>query len=363
MAEDKQDRDTEDLLDEPSAAKIEEFREKGQVAQSRELASVLSLVFISAAIFVMAPSMAKDLLEYSRSLFSLHDWMKTDLSEPGAVGKLAVKFGSVWLYLFVPVSVLGFIGGALGSFVQIGSIFSMDPLEPKFEKINPIEGIAKYFSMKFVMESVRLLLKFAALLWVSYRLLQTDLLDSNRMLGIDPESMASVWGQRFVVLFSAFIGVFAVFSGIDYFFQRREWMNQVRVTKQEAKDEAKERDGNPQMKARIRSIQRQMSRRRMMDAVKKADVIITNPTHIAIAIQYDKEKMLAPKVIAKGADLIAQKIKEIALNANIPTVENVPLARTLYKTVKIQQTIPRTLYQAVAEVLAYVYRLKNGFQK
>ena len=133
----------------------------------------------------------------------------------------------------------------------------------------------------------------------------------------------------------------------------------MRVTKQEAKQEAKEQEGDPLIKARIRSVQREMARKRMMQAVKKADVIITNPTHIAIALQYEKDKMVAPRVVAKGADLLALKIKEIAAQANIPMVENVPLARAIFKSVKIGQIIPRNLFQAVAEVLAYVYKLKN----
>jgi flagellar biosynthetic protein FlhB len=138
-----------------------------------------------------------------------------------------------------------------------------------------------------------------------------------------------------------------------------EYSKNLRMTKQEAKQEHKEREGDPHIKARIRGIQRDMARKRMMQAVKKADVIVTNPTHIAIAIVYDKSDMAAPKVVAKGADFLAQKIKQIASEAGVPLVENVPLARTLYKSVKVGQYIPRALYQAVAEVLAYVYRLKR----
>jgi flagellar biosynthetic protein FlhB len=136
-------------------------------------------------------------------------------------------------------------------------------------------------------------------------------------------------------------------------------MKGMKLTKQEAKQEFKEREGDPLIKARVRSIQREVARRRMMNAVKKADVIVTNPTHIAVAIVYDRSKMDAPRVVAKGADFLAQKIKKIAADAGVPLVENVPLARTLFKSVKVGQQVPRALYQAVAEVLAHVYRLKN----
>ena len=153
--------------------------------------------------------------------------------------------------------------------------------------------------------------------------------------------------------------ILLVFAAIDYFLQRDEFQKSVRLTKQESKQEHKEREGDPQVRARVRAIQRDMARKRMMAAVKKADVVITNPTHIAIAIEYDRDGMAAPKVVAKGVDFVAQKIKQIAAEAGVPTVENVPLARTLYKTVKVGHAIPRALYHAVAEVLAYVYRLKN----
>jgi flagellar biosynthetic protein FlhB len=159
----------------------------------------------------------------------------------------------------------------------------------------------------------------------------------------------------FLTLFS----ILALFAVADFVMQRYEHNKSLRLTKQEAKQEHKEREGDPQIKARIRAIQRDISRKRMMAAVKKADVIITNPTHIAIAIVYDRENMAAPKVVAKGADFIAQRIKKIAADAGIPTVENIPLARTLYKTTKVNQYVPRALYQAVAEVLAYVYRLRG----
>jgi flagellar biosynthetic protein FlhB len=161
------------------------------------------------------------------------------------------------------------------------------------------------------------------------------------------------------VIFLTLIGVLGIFAAIDFSIQRFQYNKSLRLTKAEAKQEHKEREGDPQIKARIRAIQRDMARKRMMNAVKKADVIITNPTHIAIAVVYDREKMMAPKVIAKGADFIAQRIKKVAAEAGIPLVENVPLARTLYKTVKTGQYVPRALYQAVAEVLAYVYRLKG----
>jgi flagellar biosynthetic protein FlhB len=193
-------------------------------------------------------------------------------------------------------------------------------------------------------------------------LVKTQVLSAPAQLGGEPAGMLTAYGSAAKSVFLSLVGVLALFAALDWFLTRREFQMKLRMTKQEAKQEHKEREGDPQIKARIRAVQREMARRRMMAAVRKADVVITNPTHIAIAIVYDRDSDLAPKVVAKGADLIAQKIKRIAAEAGVPTVENVPLARTLYKTVKLNQYIPRALYQAVAEVLAYVYRLKNrGF--
>jgi flagellar biosynthetic protein FlhB len=188
---------------------------------------------------------------------------------------------------------------------------------------------------------------------------KTQVLQSIPMAAAEPASLVETLARAARAIVLPVIVILIVFGVIDFALNRWEYMKQLRLTKEEAKQESKEREGDPQIKARVRAIARERARRRMMEAVKKADVIVTNPTHIAIAIQYDKDKMAAPKVIAKGADFLAQKIKKIAAEAGVPLVENVPLARTLYKTVKVGQFIPRALYQAVAEVLAHVYRLRG----
>jgi len=202
-------------------------------------------------------------------------------------------------------------------------------------------------------------IKGIVVLYVAYVMVKSDILESPSLIFQNPKAIFDVVGKSGRALFLSMMGVLAVFAAIDFFFQKREFGKQVRVTKKEAKQEAKEQEGDPMIKSRIRSIQRDMSRKRMMKAVKAADVIVTNPTHIAIALQYDKDKMVAPKVVAKGADFMAENIKKIAREAGVPLVENVPLARAMFKTVKVGQVIPRSLFQAVAEVLAYVYKLKN----
>ncbi len=359
MAENQEDRSTDDLLDEASQTRIDEMREKGQVAQSRELVGLLSLMAAAATLYIFAPKMGADIAEYMRDIFRVDRLAKMNFNDKAEVNLALAKCLKLIIMIGLPVSVAGFVFGIAGSFMQVGSVFSFEPITPNLEKIDPIKGLARFISMKFVVESFRMILKVALSVYVAYLLVKSEVLTSPELMISDPSRVLSAFSSSGKTVFLTLIAIAAVFAGGDFWMQRREWLKQVRLTRQEAKEEAKEREGNPQIKARIRSIQREMSRRRMMAAVKKADVIVTNPTHIAIAIQYDKDNMLAPKVVAKGADFVAQRIKAIAAEAGVPTVENVPLARTLYKSVKINQYIPRALYQAVAEVLAYVFRLRN----
>ena len=196
-------------------------------------------------------------------------------------------------------------------------------------------------------------------LFITYKLLAREVEATTATLDMDgPEFVSYMTSHGFKLMGGVCIGLFVV-AALDFAYQKFKYRKSLMMTKAEVKQEHKQKEGDPLIKARIRSMQREMSRKRMMADVPKADVIVTNPTHYAVALRYDAEKMAAPKVVAKGADLVAQRIKEIARQNNIPMVENVPLARTLHKSVKVGGTVPKALYQAVAEVLAYVYRLKH----
>ncbi len=360
MAENQQeDRSTEDLSEEASQHRIDEMREKGQVVQSKELTSLLALLATSAMVYAMSPKMGAQLAEYMREVFRTDLTARINLTDSSILGDTLMKALKLIIAIGLPISVAGFLLGVLGSFLQVGSIFSFHPITPDFSKIDPLAGIKRLFSAKNAVDGLRITVKVTISLAIAYALIKTEVLNSPGQMLAEPVSQLGVFGRVGRAIFLSLFGVFSVFGVMDLFLQRREWGKQVRLTKEEAKKEFKEREGDPQIKARIRAVQRVMSRKRMMAAIKKADVIITNPTHIAIAIEYDKEKMAAPRVVAKGADFVAQKIRQIATDAGIPLVENVPLVRTLYKTVKVNHAIPRALYQAVAEVLAYVYRLKN----
>jgi flagellar biosynthetic protein FlhB len=355
----QEDRSTEDLSDEISQHRLEEYRRKGMVSQSREVTGLVALLAAGVATYSMSPKMGVDIAEYMREVFRTDLSSRMDLGSMNVLHNILMRGLEITIGIALPIGLAGFLIGALGSFAQIGSIFSFDPLTPDLNKINPLEGAKRLFSMKHAMESLRTLIKAIVAMAVCYFLVKKQILSSNMWMGTEPQSLLGAYGEAGKGIFLALIGTLAVFAGADYFLQRHEHNKSLRLTKEEAKQEHKEREGDPQIKARIRAVQRDMARKRMMAAVKKADVIVTNPTHIAVAIVYDRENMAAPKVVAKGADFIAQRIKKIAAESGVPMVENVPLARTLYKTVKIGQYIPRALYQAVAEVLAYVYRLKG----
>jgi flagellar biosynthetic protein FlhB len=263
--------------------------------------------------------------------------------------------------LVLPIAAAGFIAGVLGSVVQFGFLFTWSPLEPELDRINPIAGFQRIFSISSVVEGLKSVIKLVAVVSVTYLMLRSQLLGSSSMAEMDSGAfMAYMSSTAFRLVGGVCVGLFIV-AALDFSYQKYRYRQSLMMSKQEVKQEHKQREGDPLLKARVRSLQREMARKRMMQEVPKADVIVTNPTHIAVALRYDAEKMAAPRVVAKGADLVAQRIKEVARKNGIPLVENVPLARALHKSVKVGGKVPRSLYQAVAEVLAYVYRLKGKY--
>ncbi len=360
MAEmDQQERSTEDLSDEASPYRVEEHRKRGQVAQSRELSGIIGLVFVGVVMMIYVPTIADDVSRFAQSVFQADLMLKLRTDENDfMLGALRLA-SAVMLKTFLPIALIAAVIGILSSLFQVGAIFSLDPITPQWSRINPISAFKKYFSVKFLIDGTRLIIRATALVIVAFVLVRTIVSGSPRYVFADPIQLGRSFMESGRTLWMGLGALLLVFAVIDFWVQRWEYGKQVRLTKQEAKQEHKEHEGDPLIKARIRSVQKEMARRRMMEAVKTAEVIVTNPTHIAVALSYDRDKMNAPKVVAKGADFMAQKIKKIAADAGVPLVENVPLARALFKQVKLGRTVPRALYQAVAEVLAYVYRLKN----
>jgi flagellar biosynthetic protein FlhB len=354
MAEDQDDR-TEDATD----AKREEFRNKGQVAQTKELGSALVLLSAAGGMYMLSKFFFQNIYEVFQ--YSFGDQM-LELLQSGQL-KEALVFSSVRMaFLILPVLGIGLVIGLISSLSQVGFLTVEDAIKLDIQKIDPMQGLSRIFSLRNLSEAIKSILKIMIIGFVTYAVLKGEV---NRVpqlmnLGVS-EIMVYIGSMMFKILFIVGLSMLVI-ALADYFFLRWDNEKQMRMTKHEIKEELKQREGDPLIKSRIKRMQRETANRRMMDAVPKADVVITNPTHLAIVLKYS-DNLPAPQLVAKGADLVAEKIKEIARANKIPIIENKPLARTIFKTLKIGQVIPRELFVAVAEVLSYVYRLKKKLKK
>jgi len=354
------DSDQGERTEEATSQRREDFRKRGQVAQTRELASVLVLFSSLAMIWLLG----QFLFEQINGLFQLSFGEGLVAAGRGSGNWTAASRFALdkCFFMIAPVLGISFVASFAATALQTGFLYNEEALQFRPERLNPIQGFGRIFSMKALIEGFKALIKLCVILFIAYWLLKDQLM-------ILPELIHFTVGQIFIYMgglmtrLLAGIGMFMMFlAAADYLFQRWELEREMKMTKQEVREELKSREGDPLVKARIKRVQREIAGRRMMEEVPKADVIVTNPTHIAIALKYD-DTMVSPRVIAKGADLLAEKIKEIAKKHAVPIVENKPLARTIFKTLKIGQTIPKELYTAVAEVLSYVYRLKKKKRK
>lgn len=351
--------DQGERTEEATQQRREDFRKRGQVAQTRELSAVFMLFANVLLIWVMGRFFLTQINELFVSSFGddlVHAIRTGDhLHFAGlAVNKLAL--------LVLPVMGLLWALGLASSLVQVGFLYNEEALEWKWERLDPVQGFKRLLSMRALIEGFKAILKLIFILGLTYLLLRDQLYTLPHLINYSPGQIFQFLGAVTLRLLAG-VGFFMLaLAGLDYFFQRWDLEKEMRMTKQEVKEEIKSREGDPMIRARIRRVQREFAQKRMMEDVPKADVIVTNPTHIAVALRYD-ETMVAPVVVAKGADLIAQKIKEIAREHGVPIIENKPLARAMFKTIKLGQAIPRELYTAVAEVLSYVYRLKKKVVK
>ena len=334
----------------------EEARRKGQVFKSTDL---------NAAVIMAAGAIAAYLL-YPYIIQSLHDFTVLYLLER-TTSEITIQYANELLlevlYLLgrmvLPIMAACFIAALLISYLQVGFVFSGEPLAPKLERLNPVQGFQRIFSKRALVELLKSLLKVVITGWIVYSVIRKYYYVFPRFVDMELGATLQVLAQ-IIFEMAMKVGVFFVVIGIlDYLYQWYEYEKSLKMSKYDVKQEYKEIEGDPQIKARQRQIQREVAMRRMMAEVPKADVIITNPTHFAVALRYEVDSMEAPMVIAKGQDFLAAKIKEIAAHHEIMIVENPLLARTLYYSVDIGQTVPEELYQAVAEVLAFVYRQKK----
>jgi flagellar biosynthetic protein FlhB len=339
--------------------KRSDARKKGQVAQSREISSAMILI-ASLGIFYFAGSwMFWNLAQLITGVYQNIETLRfTNASDASAFSlEIMNKFLVVVLPFLLPIAIVGFIANVM----QVGFQISTEAMALKLSKLNPISGMKRFVSLKSLVEIVKSIIKIFFIGGIAYLLVEGEI-KAFPVLVHQEVGQILVFIARVALKICFFVCLaMIVLAVLDYIYQRWQYEQDLKMTKQEIKDESKQTYGDPQVKARIRSVQMEMARRRMMDAVPEADVVITNPTRLAIALKFDAREMIAPRVLAKGSGHIAQRIREIAAENKIPLFEQKPLAQALYKMVEIGDYIPAELYRAVAEVLAYVYRLKGMY--
>lgn len=347
----------EERTEPASDRKKEESRKKGQVVKSLEFNSALVLVSGLLILYLSGGMIAQQVGEAARSFFI--DASHLEITRKTIQNEFAHAFVVIGLAI-APVAIGILIVGLLANFAQVGFLFTFEPIRPKWSKLNPLSGIKNILiSRRSAVDLGKGLVKIIVIGLVSYLTLDSLLSDSVQLVDADVQAVVSYMSKGAMAVGLKASAAMLVLAGFDYAFQRFEHERGLRMTKQEVKEEYKMMEGDPQIKGRIKTIQRQIAYKRMMSDVPKADVVVTNPTHLALALKYDVAKMSAPEVVAKGADLIAQKIKEIALQHKVPIVEDKLLAQALYKAVDVGDAVPEQLFQAVAQVLAYIYRLRD----
>lgn len=352
-----------DKTEEPTAKKISDTRKKGSVARSQELSMAIELLVLFIALKAFGKWAVGKLLEiYRWSLSSaLPDYINSEHRIP-TVASMSTLLSDVYkqmLVVMIPFMAAGFLSALLGTGLQFSFKVSTEPLKPKLDKFNPVNGFKRMFSKQALVNLLISIAKIAIIFFVAYSVIKGHMNEIFILYELDLMQAVSLVVNLVMDVGIRISVVYVILGFLDFFYQKRKFKNDIKMTKQEVKDEYKDTEGDPEIKGRQRQKMREVSQRRMMQQVPKADVVITNPTHIAVAIQYDSEHSEAPRVTAKGEELVAQRIKEVARENNVDIVENKPLARALYTTVDIGAEIPPELYQAVAEVLAVIYNKKH----
>ena len=342
--------------------KLEDARKEGQVAKSKEIASGLGLVSLFLILKFWAGTMGRQFLEMFRTIYGRIPEI-TDLTGgtgPSTMATQIFRFASIrTLIILLPIFIIGYLVAFLSDYIQVQWKPTAKPLQPKLSKLNPLNGFKRIFSVNSLVELVKSIVKIFLIGYVAYSYLVDRQNDILILYDVPLIQAIAFIGETVINLGLRISLLFMVVAAADFAYQKFKFAKDMRMTKQEVKEEFKNQEGNPEIKGRIRQKMREASQRRMMQALPQADVVITNPTHYAVAIKYDQDIAPAPFVIAKGQDYLALKIKEVAKEHSIEIVENKPLARMLYANVNIDDQVPPELYSAVADVLAYVYHVQG----
>ena len=342
--------------EEPTGKRLAKAKEKGQVATSREVNTWVILFGAAIMLGMMAPSLLTDLRIELKNYLALPYQVSF---ERGALGAyLSDSIINVLKILIWPFFMFVVLALATG-FAQHGWVFSFEQMKPKLEKFSMIKGVKKWFGVKNLVEFLKGLIKIAIVAVLGIILIAPE---ADRLQLIPTLHISDVLGEIHELVMRLLIGSLAILFVIaagDLIFQRMQHIKQLRMTKQEIKEEFKDAEGDPHVKAKLRQLRAEKARERMIQAIPQADVVVTNPTHYAIALSYVPEEMDSPMVVGKGQDIIAKRIRDIAEEHDVPIVENPPLARALYATVDINETVPEEHFKAVAEVISYVFNLKG----
>ena len=357
-----EDANGAEKTEEPTAKKLNDARKEGQVAKSQEIATAFSLLSLFIILQLAYPFIGTNFLNiFERVYNSIPNVARTyDGRLPLAyLSSIVTNAILTMLLITAPFLIIGFVIAFVCDFVQVGFKPTSKPLQPKLSKLNPISGMKKIFSARKLFELGKSLLKLAVMAVVIYTFFIGRTESLFLLYDMPLKQAIGLMGNLIISLGIRIAAAYMVIAFIDLIYQRRKFRKDMMMTKKEVKDEYKNSEGDPQVKSAQKRRMMEASRRRMMQQLPQADVVITNPTHYAVAIKYDADEAEAPIVVAKGADYLAQKIKETARENNVEIVENKPLARMLYANVEVGELVPPELYRAVAEVLAYVYHLKG----
>ena len=348
-----------DRTEKPTTKRKKDARERGQVARSRDLAGAISLVTVTAALgWLGARTIGLVADRLGSALNNVGDQAHTTIDAASVAGGMWSDLGLLATTAGPPALVAAFASIAV-SVVQTGWAFSPKALQLNWGRLSPSQGVSRFAPTQATAELLKALGGLAALTAVCYAMVRALLVQAPGVASLLPVDIGRYgWDQMRGLLWRGSLTL-AALAAADYGYQYWRWLSQVKMTRQEVRDEFKANDGNPEIKARVRRIQREITRRRMLHAVKTATVVITNPTHFAVALRYRRGEMSAPVVVAKGQDLLAAQIRKLAGKHSVPVVENVTLARALYSTTEVGDVIPGDLFGAVAEVLAYLVRLKQ----
>jgi flagellar biosynthetic protein FlhB len=341
--------------EDPSEKKLRDAHEKGDVIKSQEVNNWFILSGSALIFGMLAVPTSESLFDTFRTLFANAE--KYEVGSQALTQFWSGLAGSILMVALVPSFVIA--GCAIASnLIQHAPLLSTQPITPKLSKINPLEGAKRLFSRDALVNFGKGLIKLALVSAVLWFVLAPEIDSLESMITLEPGMILGEFMSLAMKIFGAVLSVITLIAIADYLYQRNRWWNRLKMTVQETRDEYKQQEGDPKVKGRIRQIRMERSRRRMMAAVPSATVVITNPTHYAVALKYDRE-MAAPQCVAKGADATALRIRELAKSHDVPIVENPPLARALYAAIDVDETIPAEHFKAVAEVIGFVMRLKR----